>query len=60
MNHCNQCDSLNLYMVPGNSVAEADLLNLPWKEASSAALPSASGQVTLLYQLTNAAVFCED
>lgn len=46
MNHCNQCDSLNLYMVPGNSVAEAVLLNLPWKEASSAALPSASGQVT--------------
>lgn len=47
-------------MVPGNSVAESVLLNLPQKEASSAALPSASSQVTQLYQLTNAAVFCKD
>lgn len=38
-------------MVAGNSVAESVLLNLPQKEASSAVLPSASSQVTLLYQL---------
>lgn len=51
VNNCNECDSLNLHMAPGNSVAESVLLNLPQKKTSSAALPSAGSQVTLLYQL---------
>lgn len=46
-------DSPNLHVGPENSVAGAVLLSLPQEEPSSAALPSASSQVTQLYLLTN-------